>query len=234
MDRGRVRIEGPPHIRDERQDLVVHDDPAERVLRDVFVLGGDSRNLVAHETRLNVQDRHVGRDSATRNVERSENGVNAVHPLCDGGVHRNYPGARVRAAEYLPCKHTRQPYVGCVLRLACQLGGQVSARYGFSDVGCHGYLTTDRTDSRIRPYALQRHIFPASACRISSSVGLGLDSSSATALITKPGVQKPHCPPSFSRKARWMGLSESDDPSDSTVVTLLPSHIAARVMHELI
>ena len=56
-----------------------------------------------------------------------------------------------------------------------------------ADQSCHV-----RIASSIFGYAPQRHRFPAMACRISSVVGAGFDSTSATALTIWPGVQNPH------------------------------------------
>jgi hypothetical protein len=42
-------------------------------------------------------------------------------------------------------------------------------------------------------------------CRISSSVGLGLSVSSASAERIIAGVQYPHCRPWFSMKHSWIG-----------------------------
>ena len=64
-----------------------------------------------------------------------------------------------------------------------------------------------RTALTIFMYPVQRQRLPESAQRISSSVGSGLASSSATEVIIMPGVQKPHCRPCSSVKAAWMGWS---------------------------
>ena len=48
-----------------------------------------------------------------------------------------------------------------------------------------------------------------------------------------PGVQNPHCSACRSWKPCWIGSSLPSTSSDSTVRTSWPSHIAARVVHDL-
>ena len=47
-------------------------------------------------------------------------------------------------------------------------------------------------------------MLPSRYSRISASLGAGFSFRSAAALITMPGVQKPHCRPWFVWKAAWM------------------------------
>ena len=61
-----------------------------------------------------------------------------------------------------------------------------------SSFACWAAHCTDRT---IVVYPVHRQICPEMASRISSSVGSGLRSSSARAVIIMPGVQNPHCNP---------------------------------------
>ena len=74
---------------------------------------------------------------------------------------------------------------------------------------------------------------PEIAVRISCSVGSGFSSSSARAVISIPGVQKPHCSACSSWKPCWTGSSSPSVSSDSTVRISWPSHIAASVVHDL-
>ena len=74
---------------------------------------------------------------------------------------------------------------------------------------------------------------PEIAVRISSSVGSGFSSSSARAVISIPGVQNPHWSACSSWKPCWIGSSSPSTSSDSTVRISWPSHITARVVHDL-
>ena len=60
----------------------------------------------------------------------------------------------------------------------------------------------------------------------------GLAARSAVAETIWPGVQKPHCRPSSSMKARWSGLRPSGE-RPSIVTTLRPSTAPASTRHEL-
>src|SRR4051794_32790095 len=73
---------------------------------------------------------------------------------------------------------------------------------------------------------------PEIAVRISCSVGSGFSFSSARAVISIPGVQKPHCSACISWKPCWIGSSRPSRSSDSTVSTAWPSHITARVVQD--
>ena len=54
---------------------------------------------------------------------------------------------------------------------------------------------------------------------MSSRLGLGVFSSSSTAVISMPGVQKPHCRPCFSQNASCSGCMSSTPPRPSMVRT---------------
>src|SRR3954470_15079644 len=81
-------------------------------------------------------------------------------------------------------------------------------------------------------YPGQRHIAPEIAVRISWSLGFGFSSSRARAVISIPGVQKPHCSAWRSWKPCCTGSSCPFRCSDSTVRISCPSHIAARAVHD--
>ena len=81
-------------------------------------------------------------------------------------------------------------------------------------------------------YPVQRQIAPEIAVRISSSLGSGFSSSSARAVISIPGVQKPHCRAWSSWKPICTGSRRPSTSSDSTVRISWPSHIAASVVHD--
>src|SRR3954451_19381208 len=70
------------------------------------------------------------------------------------------------------------------------------------------------------------------AVRISSSLGSGFSSSSARAVISMPGVQKPQCSAWHSWKPCWIGSSTPSTSSASTVRTSCPAVIAANVVHD--
>src|SRR6516165_12032017 len=71
-----------------------------------------------------------------------------------------------------------------------------------------------------------------SASRISFSLGFGFLRSSPADAMIKPGVQYPHCEPSFSWKPRCTAESCPSVPSDSMVSTRLPCTVAASVRQE--
>src|SRR3954454_10218112 len=70
-------------------------------------------------------------------------------------------------------------------------------------------------------------MLPAMWCRISSFVGCGFAATSAAALTTWPGVQKPHCTASARTKASISGCSRSP-----SIVVTSPCTECASVMHE--
>src|SRR4051794_35352659 len=71
------------------------------------------------------------------------------------------------------------------------------------------------------------------ASRISPSLGSGLRSSSARAVIIIPGVQKPHWRPWQAMNPCCTGSSTLSCSSPSTVRTSRPPAIAARTVHDL-
>src|SRR3974377_766519 len=71
-----------------------------------------------------------------------------------------------------------------------------------------------------------------SASRISSSLGFGFLRSSPAEAMMKPGVQYPHCEPSFSWNPRCTAESCPPVPSDSMVSMRLPCTVAASVRQE--
>jgi hypothetical protein len=78
-------------------------------------------------------------------------------------------------------------------------------------------------------YPVHRHRLPPIASRASSGVGSGFSCRYAVTVVTKPGVQKPHCRPWHSMKARWTGPSPpSGARQPSIVVTDCPSAVTAK------
>src|SRR5262245_27279786 len=75
-------------------------------------------------------------------------------------------------------------------------------------------------------------MFPEIAHRISSSLGSGFCSRSAAATSIIPGVQKPHCSPCSSLKARCSTCDAPSELSPSTVVTAWPSAWTASRVHD--
>src|SRR3954451_3299775 len=73
---------------------------------------------------------------------------------------------------------------------------------------------------------------PGIAGRTSSSLGSGCASRRARAVISMPGVQKPHWRACFSWNPSWIGSSRPPCSSPSTVLTSWPSTIAASVVHD--
>src|SRR4051812_20498503 len=70
-------------------------------------------------------------------------------------------------------------------------------------------------------------MLPAMWCRISSLVGSGFAATSAAALTTWPGVQKPHCTASAFTNASTRGCSRNP-----SIVVISPCTLCASVMHE--
>ena len=74
---------------------------------------------------------------------------------------------------------------------------------------------------------------PRAPSRISSSVGFGWSRRNAVTDTTKPGVQKPHCRPWWSRNAACTGeSSRRATPMPSIVVTSAPSACTANTRHD--
>jgi hypothetical protein len=94
-------------------------------------------------------------------------------------------------------------------------------------------LAAHSTDRTMFSYPVQRQTWPDIASRTSSAVGSGLLSSSQRAVISIPGVQKPHCSPWQTAKASWTGSSAGPAASPSTVVTRRPSAMTASIVQDL-
>ena len=153
-------------------------------------------------------------------VARPDRRVHARHRERRCEVDARDPRARVRRAQDRRVQHPGLREVGGVDRLpGCALAAVDAQRVAADDLerACgplvERVLLDDEPDllvpaldlflgadqpchvriaSSIFGYAPQRHRFPAMACRISSVVGAGVDSTSATALTICPGVQNPH------------------------------------------
>jgi hypothetical protein len=82
-------------------------------------------------------------------------------------------------------------------------------------------------------YPVHRQTWPDIASRTSPSVGSWLRSSSQRAVISMPGVQKPHCSPWQAAKPSWTGSSAPRAASPSTVATRRPSAITASTVQDL-
>ena len=83
-------------------------------------------------------------------------------------------------------------------------------------------------------YPVQRQMLPSSSSRISPSLALGWFLHRSTALITMPGVQKPHCRPWHSLNAACMGcMVPSADAMPSMVVTSAPCACTASMAQDL-
>jgi len=94
-------------------------------------------------------------------------------------------------------------------------------------------LAARSTDLTMFSYPVHRQTWPDIASRTSSAVGPELLSSSQRAVISMPGVQKPHCSPWHSAKAVCIGSSAPCFVSPSTVVTRCPSAMTARIVQDL-
>jgi hypothetical protein len=94
-------------------------------------------------------------------------------------------------------------------------------------------LAARNTDLTMFSYPVQRQTWPDIASRTSSSVGSGLRSSSHRAVISMPGVQKPHCSPWQAAKASCTGSSAVPDARPSTVATRRPSAMTASTVQDL-
>ena len=81
---------------------------------------------------------------------------------------------------------------------------------------------------------MQRHTFPESAHRISSSVGLGFSARSATEVSIIPGVQKPHWSPCSSWNPVWIACSCAPWASPSTVLISRPAACTANMVHDFV
>src|SRR5437773_1814332 len=72
------------------------------------------------------------------------------------------------------------------------------------------------------------------AWRISASLGSGFWESRSTAVMIKPGVQKPHCSPCLSQNACCSGCRSPSWLNPSIVLIALPSACTARTVQLLI
>src|SRR2546423_8054424 len=72
------------------------------------------------------------------------------------------------------------------------------------------------------------------ALRISASLGDGFRARKSTAVIIRPGVQKPHCSPCSLENARWIGCISPLFASPSTVTTTAPSAWTASIVHAFV
>ena len=97
-----------------------------------------------------------------------------------------------------------------------------------SSRGCGGLIA-----SIILVYPVHRHRLPASASRISCSVGSGFSSSSAFADMITPGPQNPHCSEPFSSNSLLHRVQPLLVASPSMVSTSRPSACPASIRHEL-
>jgi hypothetical protein len=79
---------------------------------------------------------------------------------------------------------------------------------------------------------VHRQIWPDIASRTSAAVGSGLRSSSQRAVIIIPGVQNPHWSPWHAAKPSCTGSRALPRARPSTVVTRLPSVIAASTVQD--
>src|SRR6266851_8462036 len=82
-------------------------------------------------------------------------------------------------------------------------------------------------------YPVQRHRLPSRYSRTSRSLGRGLFFTRSSALITMPGVQKPHCSAWLLRKASCIGCSVSPSATPSIVKILRPSACTAKSVQDL-
>src|SRR5262249_1193424 len=116
---------------------------------------------------------------------------------------------RVRTAEHAPGQKFRRNQIGGILGPSGYLIRAVDHRHETADVvppppflhpapplagTPHTYLPA----SLILTYPVQRQMLLPRAAQISSSRGCGLRRSSPAEAMMNPGVQYPHCEPSFS------------------------------------
>ena len=92
---------------------------------------------------------------------------------------------------------------------------------------------TSSTAATIPEYPVQRHRLPGErGAHLGSRSGWGVASSSAIALSTIAGVQKPHCNAWCVRNASIIGCRASGLPKPSIVVIARSSHCTANSRHE--
>ena len=149
------------------------------------------------------------------------------------------PGSRT-SSRYVPLPRMKRAS-SLRFRRPKPIGRSVVALGRFSTVAmlmtscfaAASYSAAQRTALTMFLYPVQRQMAPEIAVRISWSVGSGFSSSSARAVINMPGVQNPHWSACCSWKPIWTGSRRPSTSSDSTVRISCPSHIAARIVHDL-
>src|SRR2546427_7043439 len=88
------------------------------------------------------------------------------------------------------------------------------------------------TALRMPWYPVQRQSTADRPSRTSASVGSGLTCRRSSAVISMPGVQKPHCRPWCSRNASCSGWSTPSRIRPSMVTSSAPSACTASIRHE--
>jgi hypothetical protein len=175
----------------------------------IFVVG-DRQDAVGDAAIGTGEDRaHTGQRPRARRVD--------AHNL----------GMRMGAAQDFSGQVTR-PQVGGEARAPGDFLDAVGERRRASNNPA-GHLAAVLTASTIFAYPVQRQRLPPRATRTSSSLGWGRRRSSASAAMIMPGVQKPHCAPSFSWNARWRALSRPSAAWPSMVSIARRSQLAASV-----
>jgi hypothetical protein len=214
------------------QRAVLDLDQLERGARGALVLRrhrGDRlapvANAFARQRIFVVRDRQDAVGNAA--IGAREDGAHSGQRPGAARVDANDLGVGVRAAQDLPRQPSR-PQVGGEARAPGDFLDAVGKRRRTSDDAA-GHVAAALTASTIFAYPVQRQRFPPSASRISSSLGCGRRRSSASAAMIIPGVQKPHCAPSFSWNARWSALSRPSAAWASMVSIARPSQLAASV-----
>src|SRR5713226_8820364 len=136
---------------------------------------------------------------------------------------------RRRLGEPASERREREAHSEC-----CGLFEKAAPRDALELAGAHGDISfAARWIARtIRLCVPQRQRLPASACRISGSVGCGVSSSSALADISMPEMQYPHCAACSSMKAFWSGCRLLADPRPSSVVIFVSTTARAGVTQE--
>ena len=99
VHRRSVRRDSRLRVRNERQRLVPNANKAKRVAGDVNVIRGDGGHLIAHEADFRIQNRHIRRDAAVRNVERSQRRMDARQRQRLRSVNRQNPRVGMRTAK---------------------------------------------------------------------------------------------------------------------------------------
>ena len=262
-DQRRVGIQRLARIHDRRQRLVLDVDQLERVVRGVLVGRDHERDLLAleadlvageHGLRVVGDRRHPG-EAERLEILRGDDGGDVRVCERPRRVDRDDARVRERASQQRSVHHARELDVVEVGALAADearvlLALQTAEADRALGSGAREVLDVDghaqtpclaaascsaaqRTALTMFLYPVQRQMAPEIATRISCSVGFGFSSRSARAVISIPGVQNPHCSACRSWKPIWTGSSRPSTSSDSTVRISCPSHITARVVHDL-